>query len=174
MIVASYERDPGNAECLIPVVPKNHPITNTADHYINAPRTITPTRGNPRSPNSSDKGLDIPTSTTRLDNIARQTARPIRHVQRTVANTVIGQMLPSGVMKGGAAMSVRVGEAASRFTTDLDAARHTDVTLDDYLNELARRRVGRVGRLRAREVGGRGVGGTPRARSVARCSRDRT
>ena len=77
--------------------------------------------------------------TTRLDNIARQTARPIRRVQRTVANTVVGQMLPSGVMKGGAAMSVRVGEAASRFTTDLDAARHTDLTLDDYLNELAQR-----------------------------------
>jgi hypothetical protein len=77
--------------------------------------------------------------TTRLDNLARQTARPIRRVQRTVANTVVGQMLPSGVMKGGAAMSVRVGEAASRFTTDLDAARHTDLTLDDYLDELARR-----------------------------------
>ena len=77
--------------------------------------------------------------TTRLDNIARQTARPIRRVQRTIANTVVGQMLPSGVMKGGAAMCVRVGEAASRFTTDLDAAHHTDLTLDDYLNELARR-----------------------------------
>jgi hypothetical protein len=77
--------------------------------------------------------------TTRLDNLARQSARPIRRVQRTVANTVVGQMLPSGVMKGGAAMSVRVGEAASRFTTDLDAARHTDLTLDGYLDELARR-----------------------------------
>ena len=77
--------------------------------------------------------------TTRLDNLARQSARPIRRVQRTIANTVVGQMLPSGVMKGGAAMSVRVGEAASRFTTDLDAARHTDLTLDGYLDELARR-----------------------------------
>lgn len=77
--------------------------------------------------------------TTRLDNLARQSARPIRRVQRTVANTVVGQMLPSGVMKGGAAMSVRVGEAASRFTTDLDAARHTDLTLNAYLDELARR-----------------------------------
>ena len=35
--------------------------------------------------------------TTRLDNIARQSARPIRRVQRTVANTVVGQILPSGV-----------------------------------------------------------------------------
>lgn len=77
--------------------------------------------------------------TARLDNLARQSTRPIRRVQRTVANTVVGQMLPSGVMKGGAAMSVRVGEAGSRFTTDLDAARPADLTLDDYLDEFARR-----------------------------------
>ena len=77
--------------------------------------------------------------TTRLTNLASESERPIRRVQRTVANTVIGQMLPPGVMKGGAAMSVRVGEAGSRFTTDLDAARRGDITLDDYLDELARR-----------------------------------
>lgn len=77
--------------------------------------------------------------TTRLDNLARQSARPIRRVQRTVANTVVGQMLPPGVMKGGAAMSVRVGEASSRFTTDLDAARPADLELDDYLDEFTRR-----------------------------------
>jgi hypothetical protein len=77
--------------------------------------------------------------TTRLDNLARQSARPIRRVQRTIANTVVGQMLPSGVMKGGAAMSVRVGEAGSRFTTDLDAARPADMALGDYLDEFARR-----------------------------------
>ena len=45
VIVASYERDPGNAECLIPVVPKNHPITNTRNHCIDAPqRTSRPTK----------------------------------------------------------------------------------------------------------------------------------
>jgi len=36
-------------------------------------------------------------------------------------------------------MSVRVGEASSRFTTDLDAARPADLTLDDYLDEFGRR-----------------------------------
>ena len=77
--------------------------------------------------------------TTRLDTLTRESARPIRRVQRRVANAVVGQMLPPGVMKGGAAMSVRVGEANSRFTTDLDAARSDDITLDDYLNEFARR-----------------------------------
>jgi len=35
-------------------------------------------------------------------------------------------------------MSDRVGEAGSRFTTDLDAARPTCITLGDYLDELSR------------------------------------
>lgn len=34
---------------------------------------------------------------------------------------------------------MRAGEAASRLTTDLDAARHTDLTLNAYLDELAQR-----------------------------------
>jgi len=51
-------------------------------------------------------------------------------------------MLPPGVMKGGAAMSVRVGEACSRFTTDLDAARSSHVALDDYLDELGHDEIG--------------------------------
>jgi hypothetical protein len=53
-----------------------------------------------------------------------------------VANTVVGQMLPPGVVKGGTAMKLRVGEAGSRFTPDLDAARAGSLTLDDYLDEL--------------------------------------
>ena len=36
-------------------------------------------------------------------------------------------------------MKLRVGEAASRFTPDLDAARSAEVTLDDYLDALAAR-----------------------------------
>jgi hypothetical protein len=60
-------------------------------------------------------------------------------VQRTVANTVVGQMLAPGIMKGGAPMSVRVGEAGSRFTADLDAARPVGIALDSYLDEFARR-----------------------------------
>jgi hypothetical protein len=76
---------------------------------------------------------------TRIGNLARMQSRPIRRVQRVVANTVVGQMLPPGVVKGGTAMKLRVGEAGSRFTPDLDAARPGDVTLDDYLDELAER-----------------------------------
>jgi hypothetical protein len=36
---------------------------------------------------------------TRISNVAREQGRPVRRVQRAVANTVIGQMLPPGVVK---------------------------------------------------------------------------
>ena len=39
MTVASYERDPATGGCLFPVVPKNHLIKSTCDHYLDAPRT---------------------------------------------------------------------------------------------------------------------------------------
>ena len=63
----------------------------------------------------------------------------MRRIQRAVANTVVGQMLPPGVVKGGTAMKLRVGEASSRFTPDLDASRMASVTLEHYLDELAER-----------------------------------
>jgi len=47
----------------------------------------------------------------------------VKRIQRAIANTIAGQMLPAGVVKGGTAMKVRVGEQASRFTPDLDASR---------------------------------------------------
>lgn len=78
---------------------------------------------------------------TRIDNFARKHERPVRRIQRVVANTVVGQMLPSGVVKGGTAMKLRVGEAGSRFTPDLDVSRSASVTLSDYLDDLATRLV---------------------------------
>jgi hypothetical protein len=56
-----------------------------------------------------------------------------------VANTVVGQMLPPSVVKGGTAMKLRVGEASGRFTPDLDVARLATITLDDYLDDLVHR-----------------------------------
>ncbi len=76
---------------------------------------------------------------TRIVNVAKLRDRPVRRIQRVVANTVVGQMLPSGVVKGGTAMKLRVGEAGSRFTPDLDAARSAHLTLDDYLDDLSAR-----------------------------------
>jgi hypothetical protein len=77
----------------------------------------------------------------RIDNTAHREARPVRRIQRVVANTVIGQMLPAGVVKGGTAMKLRLGEAASRFSPDLDAARSADLSLDAYLGGLEDRLV---------------------------------
>lgn len=73
----------------------------------------------------------------RIANTAKIQQRAERRIQRAVANTVVGQMLPPGVVKGGTAMKIRVGEAASRFTPDLDAARPADLSLKDYLEQLS-------------------------------------
>jgi hypothetical protein len=45
-------------------------------------------------------------------------------------------MLPDGVVKGGTAMKIRVGEAGSRYTPDFDASRSRNVTVDDYVEQL--------------------------------------
>lgn len=51
-----------------------------------------------------------------------------------VANAIVGQMLPEGVVKGGSALKLRYGDAGTRFTTDLDVARRND--LDSFVGEL--------------------------------------
>jgi hypothetical protein len=45
-------------------------------------------------------------------------------------------MLPDGVVKGGTAMKIRVGELGSRYTPDFDASRSRNVTVDDYIEQL--------------------------------------
>ena len=86
------------------------------------------------SPPSNVRSLEA-----RIHNEATARGRPVRRIQRAVANTVVGQMLPPSVVKGGTAMKLRVGEAGSRFTPDLDASRGANITLDDYLSELGDR-----------------------------------
>ena len=85
-----------------------------------------------RTPPSNLRSLE-----TRIANLAKAEDRPIRRLQRAVANTVIGQVLPPGVVKGGTAIKLRVGEGRSRFTLDFDAARNVDLELDEYLDQLA-------------------------------------
>ncbi|MGH2468171.1 MAG: nucleotidyl transferase AbiEii/AbiGii toxin family protein, partial [Candidatus Limnocylindrales bacterium] len=51
-------------------------------------------------------------------------------------DAAIGQMLPPGVVKGGAAMQIRLGDAESRATRDLDAARAAELSLEAYLQQL--------------------------------------
>jgi hypothetical protein len=51
-----------------------------------------------------------------------------------MANTVVGQLLPSGAVKGGSALKLRYGNAATRFTTDLDTARSKNIV--EFIEEL--------------------------------------
>ncbi|MEG2007154.1 MAG: nucleotidyl transferase AbiEii/AbiGii toxin family protein, partial [Raoultibacter sp.] len=54
-----------------------------------------------------------------------------------MANAIVAQMLPDGVIKGGSAIKMRFGNANTRFTTDLDTATSTD--LEAYASEIALR-----------------------------------
>ncbi|MCB1006740.1 MAG: hypothetical protein KDB35_21340, partial [Acidimicrobiales bacterium] len=67
------------------------------------------------SPKREEPPSNLRSLEARISNIARDRDRPLRRVQRVIANTVVGQMLPPSVVKGGTAMKLRVGEAASRF-----------------------------------------------------------
>jgi hypothetical protein len=72
----------------------------------------------------------------RIRNVAQERGQQERRIQRAIASTVVGQMLPDGVVKGGTAMKIRVGEAGSRYTPDVDASRSRNVTVDDYVEQL--------------------------------------
>jgi hypothetical protein len=74
---------------------------------------------------------------TRIDNEAAARNQPVRRIMRAVANVAVGQLLPPSVVKGGTAMKLRVGEPGRRFTPDFDASRPAEITLDDYIDELA-------------------------------------
>lgn len=71
----------------------------------------------------------------------------------TMANVIVGQMLPSGVVKGGTALKLRFGNAETRFTTDLDTARAEDLNafIDELDARLARGWEGFTGRVVSRK-----------------------
>ncbi len=52
-----------------------------------------------------------------------------------MANAIVAQMLPGGSVKGGSAIKMRLGDKATRFTTDLDVARVS--AIDDFSSRLA-------------------------------------
>ena len=62
-----------------------------------------------------------------------------RRLQLLVADAAIGQMLPPGVLKGGAALQLRYGEGGARATGDLDATRPGDIELDAWLDAFEER-----------------------------------
>ena len=55
-------------------------------------------------------------------------------VRTLIANTIIGQLLPKGVVKGGSALKLRYGDKTTRFTRDLDAARADELNI--YIEQL--------------------------------------
>ena len=55
-------------------------------------------------------------------------------VRTLIANTIIGQLLPKGVVKGGSALKLRYGNKTTRFTRDLDTARADELSV--YLEQL--------------------------------------
>ena len=71
-----------------------------------------------------------PNNLRHLDDTIRRVRRgsPDRFLEtRTLmANVVVAQMLPDGVVKGGSAIKMRFGDAKTRFTTDLDTATASD------------------------------------------------
>ncbi len=53
---------------------------------------------------------------------------------RLMSMVVLSQMMPSGAIKGGTAMKIRMGVSSTRFSLDLDVAREQDLT--DFIDEL--------------------------------------
>jgi len=75
-----------------------------------------------------------------LDNALRRafggTVDGYMRMRTLVANAIVAQMLPDGVVKGGSALRIRFGSDASRYTTDLDIATASDP--DEYAAELSK------------------------------------
>ena len=60
---------------------------------------------------------------------------------RTVlANVIVCQLMPKGAVKGGSALKIRFGDACTRATTDLDAARADGLSM--FVREFERNLAG--------------------------------
>ena len=55
-------------------------------------------------------------------------------VRMAMANTIVGQMLPDAVIKGGTSLRIRYGRKSSRYTMDCDVARRGD--LDTFIRDV--------------------------------------
>ncbi len=71
-----------------------------------------------------------PNSMRHLDDAIRRicggSAELFVRTRTIMANALVASMLPDGVVKGGSALKMRFGDAATRFTTDLDTATAMD------------------------------------------------
>jgi hypothetical protein len=67
-----------------------------------------------------------------IDKIAKNLGMPFVRVRRTVAHTIVGQMLPPGVVKGGTAVRLRVAEHEARLTEDVDFSPVAGLSEEDF------------------------------------------
>lgn len=77
-----------------------------------------------------------PNSKRHLDDALRRAygQESFVRVRTMLANAIVAQMLPNGVIKGGTSLKMRFGDDATRYTTDLDTARISD--MKEYLDLL--------------------------------------
>lgn len=78
-----------------------------------------------------------PNTCTNLIKAINRVAGPERdalRLSRALANVIVAQMLPDGVVKGGSSLMFRYGGNATRYTRDMDTARV--MSLDAYLDKL--------------------------------------
>ncbi|MDJ0770310.1 MAG: nucleotidyl transferase AbiEii/AbiGii toxin family protein [Ilumatobacter sp.] len=73
----------------------------------------------------------------RLRNLADDLGIAEPRLRRTVAHTIVGQMLPAGVVKGGASIRFRTNEQDARLTRDLDFSPRPGTTTEDFEDQLA-------------------------------------
>ena len=57
-----------------------------------------------------------------------------QRIRRAVANTIVAQLMPDCVIKGGSSLKFRYGDIATRVTKDMDAAQGAD--LDAFITRL--------------------------------------
>ena len=61
------------------------------------------------TPNSR-RNLDIA-----IERLAKDSDEAVR-IRRTMANAIVGQLLPDGAVKGGSSLKLRFGDGATRFS----------------------------------------------------------
>lgn len=81
--------------------------------------------------------MKVPNSATNLGKAIKRycaVGQDDIRLARAMADVVVGQMLPGGVVKGGSSLMFRYGGGTTRYTKDVDTARN--VELDVYLDQL--------------------------------------
>jgi hypothetical protein len=98
-------------------------------------------------PPNNRRNLDIA-----INKIQGETSNPIQ-LRTVLANTIIGQLLPNGAVKGGSSLKFRYGDDATRFSRDFDTARATELVqfITEFEEKLREGWQGFTGRIIRKE-----------------------